>query len=126
MEKATRSALLFQPPSKRVSFVVCHGHCFLVERAEGVTFGAILDHLDRRRKDCWKIINETAELPSTLSTRAAHANAVTLLEGPFREGWSGCLRACEEQYVYFEAEDTITDNDRDVWMARNHPLFTGW
>lgn len=126
MENATRSALLFQPPSKRVSFVVCHGRCFLVESAEGVTFGAILDHLDQQRKNCWKIIEETAELPYTLSTRAAYASAVKLLEGPLREDWSECPQGCEEQYVYFEAEDTLTDNNRDVWMARNHPRFAGW
>lgn len=135
VEKVSRSALPFQPPPAGVSFIYREER-FFIKRAEGVTFGAIFDHLGQERKRCRKIVEKTAKPPHALSAvgvyedaiilNAMRLKAIRLLEGPLRDDPSNCPRGIEEQYLYFSAEDAIMDDDREVSIARCDSGFTGF
>lgn len=125
MRKASSSTLLFQPPSHRV-YIIFHDYGYTIERPEGVTFGAIFEELEKKRKQCQKTIDEVVKCRYTIYTRQAFSYAMGQLKGPLREDLRTCQSDLVERYVYVHAEDGVMEDDHDVWMARNHVLWTGW
>jgi hypothetical protein len=124
----TTSTLLFQPPAQKVK-VFYRGHGFVLECGGGLTFGAITRGLRDLRNQSQKTVDKVVKLPCTSRNRDRYAHAMEVLGGPPPRSWNYRHRwylLRPNSHIYLVAEDAISDDSRDIRVARGEVTASDW